>query len=128
MLDRESLLPDDWFARARTDIQAAEILLAHGGDPGTAGLHVQQAIEKYLKGYLLSKGWTLERIHDLAALLDEAVKHFPRLEAYYALCEEVTAFYFEARYPFPVEPPIREEVEVLLHRAQELARQIEEAI
>ncbi|MHA1263182.1 MAG: hypothetical protein ACTSSA_14055 [Candidatus Freyarchaeota archaeon] len=28
-----------------------------------------------MKGYLLSKGWQLERIHDLAVLLDEAVKY-----------------------------------------------------
>jgi len=91
-------------------------------------MHIQQAIEKYLKGYLLSGGWTLERIHDLPTLLDEAVKHFPKLEAYRALCEEVTAFYFEACYPFPVVPPTREEVEMLLRRAWELACQIEEAI
>lgn len=52
MHGRESRLPADWFARAEADIEATEILLAHGGDTGLAGMHVQQAIEKYLKGYL----------------------------------------------------------------------------
>ena len=52
--------------------------------------------------------------------------HFPELETYRALCEEAMAFYFEARYPFPVEPPTREAVEGLLHAAQEMARRIEE--
>jgi len=126
MPDRESRLPADWFARGKADLQAAEILLAHGGDTGLAGMHIQQAVEKYLKGFLLSRGWTLERIHDLPALLDEAVTHFPELEIYRALCEEATAFYFEARYPFPVEPPTREEVEALLRTAQEMAHRIEE--
>lgn len=124
----ESRLPADWVARAEADVEAAEILLAHGGDTGLAGMHLQQAIEKYLKGYLLSQGWALERIHDLPALLDEAVNYFPELEAYRALCEEATAFYFEACYPFPVTPPTRDEVEGLLRQMQEMARRIEEAI
>jgi HEPN domain-containing protein len=127
MPGKESRLPGDWFARARADLRAAEILLAHGGDTGLAGMHIQQAVEKHLKGYLLSKGWALERIHDLPALLDEAAKHFTELEAYRAFCEEVTSFYFEARYPFPAQPPTRREAKILLRQAQEMARQIEEA-
>jgi len=128
MPDRESLLPRDWLNKAAADMQTTEILLAHGGDMGIAAMHIQQAIEKYLKGYLLSRGWTLERIHDLPALLDEAVKHAPELEAFRTLCEEVTAFYFVARYPFPVEPPVKEEVEDIFQRAHKLACWIEEAV
>ena len=128
MSDRESLFPHDWLSKAEADMQTTEILLAHAGDMGIAAMHVQQAVEKFLKGYLLSRGWTLERIHDLPVLLDEAVKHTPELEAFRTLCEEVTVFYFVARYPFPVTPPAREEVEDIFRLAQDLARRIEEII
>lgn len=56
MKDKESRLPQDWFRKGEADIRTAEILLNHGGDPEIAASHLQQALEKYLKGYLLSKG------------------------------------------------------------------------
>ncbi|MHA1431892.1 MAG: HEPN domain-containing protein [Candidatus Freyarchaeota archaeon] len=58
-----------------------------------------------MKGYLLSKGWQLERIHDLAVLLDEAVKYKPELEEFRDFLEEITVYYFQSRYPFKVEGP-----------------------
>jgi len=33
---------------------------------------LQESVERYLKGFLLSHGWQLERIHDLNRLLDLA--------------------------------------------------------
>ncbi|MBI3753140.1 MAG: HEPN domain-containing protein, partial [Deltaproteobacteria bacterium] len=49
MKDRESLLPKDWFHKGDIDIRRAEILLEND-DAGGAAFHLQQAIEKYLKG------------------------------------------------------------------------------
>ena len=66
---------------------------------------VQQGVEKHLKGWLLARGWRLLRVHDLPRLLDDAVTYDPALEAYYGLCEGLTAFYFLDRYPFIAEPP-----------------------
>jgi len=63
----DSLIPSEWFAKAEEDIRAAELLLVHGGPLGIAAFLTQQAVEKYLKGYLLSTGWPFERIHDLEA-------------------------------------------------------------
>ena len=60
----ESRLPHDWFDKASKDLRRVEILLATEDVEG-AGFHLQQAAEKYLKGYLLGKGWPLRRIHDL---------------------------------------------------------------
>lgn len=56
--NRESLYPKDWIEKAKKDLRRAKLLLADGDTEG-AGFHLQQAIEKYLKGYLLSKGWRL---------------------------------------------------------------------
>lgn len=55
MKNRESLLPNDWFHKGDLDIKRAEILLRENDTAGAA-FHLHQAIEKYLKGYLIGKG------------------------------------------------------------------------
>lgn len=54
MPKRESLYPKDWLAKAEQDLKRVEVLLEADDAPG-AGFHLQQAMEKYLKGYLLYK-------------------------------------------------------------------------
>ncbi|RMF90240.1 MAG: HEPN domain-containing protein, partial [Methanobacteriota archaeon] len=70
--------------------------------------------------YLLWKGWKLKRIHDLRALLAEAVKYMPELAGFNELCQEITAYYMLERYPLFEEPPKKEELEEALDRAKEL--------
>ncbi|MFB0559679.1 MAG: HEPN domain-containing protein [Candidatus Lokiarchaeia archaeon] len=128
MPDEESSLPQDWFKKGEADIQTVEILITHGGDPEIAASHLQQALEKYLKVYLLSKGWQLQRIHDLAILLDEAVKFKPEFEQFRDFLEEVTAYYFQSRYPFQVEGPEKEEVEKALAQTKQIIQLLLEDI
>ena len=72
----ESLYPADWLRIAEKDPGRVEHLLdVH--DPEAAGFFLQQAVEKFLKAFLLSKGWELERIHDLEVLLNEALVYDP---------------------------------------------------
>ncbi len=61
--NRESLYPNDWLRIAEKDWQRAHQLLDEH-DPELAGFCLQQAVEKYLKAFLLSKKWQLRRIHD----------------------------------------------------------------
>ena len=119
MVPRESLLPDDWHRRGEADLDAAEILLENEGDTQVAAALVQQGVEKHLKGWLLARGWRLVRVHDLPRLLDDAVAHEPALEAYYGLCEGLTAFYFLDRYPLIGEPPVGDIVRKALGDARE---------
>jgi len=70
----ESLYPADWLRVADRDVRRVRDMLK-ADDPGAAGLFLQQAIEKFLKAFLLSRGWKLRRIHSLSALLDDAVIH-----------------------------------------------------
>ncbi len=128
MPDKESLIPTDWFKKAGSDIRTVEILIAQKGDTEIAAMHIQQAIEKYIKGYLLAKGWKLKKTHDLPELLDEAVKYSSLLEKFRDLCEEATVFYFEARYPFFKEGPTVEEVSEFLMQAKEMVKVILEEI
>jgi HEPN domain-containing protein len=100
MRHKESLYPQDWFAKAQKDLHTVEILMREQGDAEVAGFHLQQAAEKYLKGYLLSQGWQLQRTHNLEVLLNEAVRFEPSLERFRDLCEKATDLYTLERYPF----------------------------
>ena len=49
----DSRIYEDWFRKARTDLDSAKILSEHGGDPSTVAFLSQQTIEKALKGFIL---------------------------------------------------------------------------
>jgi len=121
MLDRESRLPWDWFAKGDQDVQAAVILLNQDGPLEIVAFHIQQAIEKYLKGYLLSTGWSLERIHDLEALVQEAIARDAEFSPFLSACQRITEYYIESRYPLGVLSELtREEIVQSLDEAREL--------
>jgi len=54
---------------------------------------------KNIKAFLLQHNWKLKRIHELDALLDDAVKFRPELGLFYPLCEKISGYYFSERYP-----------------------------
>lgn len=90
--------PAEWIGKAKQDLSRVAKRLVEG-DTEDAAFHLQQAIEKFLKGFLLSTGWKLKKIHDLEALLDDAVRVAPKLETYRALCQQVTGYYLAECYP-----------------------------
>ena len=94
----DSLYPLDWRATASKDWRRLGVMLGEN-DAEAAAFFLQQCLEKYLKSYLLSKGWALRKIHQLDALLDDAVRFDRSLETYRSLCERVAAYYFAGRYP-----------------------------
>lgn len=94
-------------------------------DFGDAGFHLQQAIEKFLKAYLLSKGWGLEKTHDLVKFINYAIRYNPKFEPFVGLCEIVTEYYIEERYPFVIKSELtKEEIEDNLEKAKVLIGQI----
>lgn len=98
MPPNESLYPADWTAVAEKFLNRLARALGDN-DPELAGFCLQQAVEKFLKAYLLSKGWELRRIHTLAVLLDDAVLYEPTFEVYRLACQQITSFYMLDRYP-----------------------------
>lgn len=120
----ESLYPADWLRLAERDWKRVERLLDEH-DPELAGFCLQQAVEKFLKAFLLARGWQLRRIHDLEALLDDAVTHDASLEDCRAVCQKITPFYFVERYPFIVETGmIEEDVRSSLEQVKELIEKL----
>ena len=49
----------DWFLHGDNDLKSAKLLFSGDGPTENIAFFLQQAVEKYLKGYLLNKGWKL---------------------------------------------------------------------
>ena len=124
MPPKNSLYPQDWFQIAARDFKRAENLI-RVDDPEGAGYHLQQAVEKYFKGFLLSKGWRLKRIHDLEVLLNDALKYEVTLEPFRSLCQKISGYYLIDRYPLPsVATLIQREVQVSMDEAEKLIERL----
>lgn len=129
MSGAESSLPIDWFARGDLDIQAAKILLSESGPLTIVGFHLQQTIEKYLKGFLLSTGWSLRRIQDLEVLIQEAIAHDVDFASFLAPCQEITEYYIETRYPMNIHTSLqRETLAANLETTEELISLIRQKV
>lgn len=91
--------PEDWFAFAAERLRAADVLWEHEGLTATGIETLQEAVERYLKGYLVAKGWSLIRTHDLERLLMEATVFDKNFGRFKALAEELTEDFFAQHYP-----------------------------
>ena len=61
--------------------------------------HCQQAIEKLLKGVLISKGVTIKKTHDLGLLAEMLQEYTEMDEKYLEMCDDLTPYGVKIRYP-----------------------------
>ena len=92
------------------DVESAQLLVAQERLLPVVAFHLQQAMEKYLKGFLLSTGWTLQRIHDLEPLVYEAIARDRDFASFLAPCQRITEYYIESRYPTGVQTTLARDV------------------
>ncbi len=52
-------------------------------------MHIQQALEKYIKAFLIKNGWSLKRTHDLVTLAAETSKYGLDLKQYEDALDEI---------------------------------------
>ena len=120
------LVVREWFERGRKDLEVTKILVKEEY-LDIALFHMHQAVEKYLKGFLISKGWKLKRVHDLEMLITETINFGADLQSYLDFGRRLTSFYYEERYPpGPVSPRPKEEVEGMLETAVRTITRIKE--
>jgi HEPN domain-containing protein len=128
MPSEESKLSIDWFRIGDEDLKASEILLREDSLKISA-FHLQQAIEKYLKGYLLSQGWKLIRTHDLEQLLDYVGKYTSDFESFRKSCSVVTEYYIDEPYPIFQENDLTyTEIESRISKIKELINKIRSSV
>ena len=115
----------EWFDRGKHDVKAAKILFEEGEYTDSLSSLIQQAVEKYLKGFLIFNGWNLRKIHDIEELITEASGYLPSLKKYLDFARKLTAYYMEDRYPpGPVTNYSEEEIKQSINEAERLIEKI----
>jgi len=115
----------EWFERGRHDFETAKILINNDVYYDVIMFLLEQAVEKYIKGYLIFNGWKLKKIHDIEMLLTEAMEFDRSFEKYLDAGRMLIAFYYETRYPpGPIPEISREEVVKILNLVEEVISKI----
>lgn len=91
--------PADWFYLASDRLKTADLAWKVEGLTASGIELLQESVERYLKGYLISKGWKLMRTHDLSALVSEAISYDSRFKDFISLADELTRDFFAQHYP-----------------------------
>jgi len=90
---------EDWIVLADKDLYAAEIMIKNNDSlTNIVAFHCQQAIEKYLKAFLIENDVPLIRTHDLIKLngMTKEIKDLGINEEKLIIINEV---YIDSRYP-----------------------------
>lgn len=99
-MKNEKLL-QEWINFAEMDFLTAKYLYDHMYPKPLEIIcyHCQQAVEKLLKGVLISKGVTLKKTHDLGLLAEMLLEYMEVDEKYLEMCDELTPYGVKIRYP-----------------------------
>jgi len=91
--------PEDWLRSARVRLGSADRLFPFEGVSESVVELLQEATERFLKAYLIAKGWRLRKIHDLGALIAEAARLDVRFEEFLDFADELTDHFWAMHYP-----------------------------
>ena len=91
--------PADWFYLASDRLKAADLLWREEGLTAAGIEMLQEAVERYLKGYLIAKGWHLLKVHDLDTLLSEAAVFDSQFASFADLASQLTRDFYAQHYP-----------------------------
>jgi len=120
--------PADWFAFASERIHGADVLYKHEGVTGTGVEALQEGLERYLKGYLIARGWQLVKTHDLTLLNKEAKKFESAFAAFEAMTEELTEDFFAQHYPGEDTTSVGQNYATLREQASQMIALIEQSL
>jgi HEPN domain-containing protein len=106
-----------WYEKADHDIKNAKIVISSAPDIlDTACFHCQQAVEKYLKAYLLYQGEVIKKTHSLDWLLKHCAVFDYDFEKFDF--KNLEDFAVEIRYPDDALVPSFEEAKEYLQIAE----------
>jgi len=98
-------LAQDWYRFSIMDFNSANTLnqYMHPKPLEIICYHCQQAAEKMLKGFLVANIIEPPKIHDLPLLCDMCIKIDNNFQALYDICEFLTQYGVQPRYPNEIE-------------------------
>lgn len=120
MLERNSEI-ESWIRKGDHDLGTAKITYLHIPEfLDTVTFHCQQAVEKYLKAYLIFQSTAFRFSHDLIYLLDLISQNDIDFEKYYDVLSELQGYAVEIRYPNQINFLSPDKVENALSIAKEV--------
>lgn len=117
--------PRHWFLLGAERMRAADVLYAQSGSTYSGIEILHEAVERYLKGFLIGRGWNLRKVHDLTFLNDQAKSFDSGLTAFDDLCESLTEQFWAQHYPGGDLSTVGSDYESLRQQAGELIARIQ---
>lgn len=119
----------DWLEKGEHNLADSKRLLKDGGYADTICFLAHQAVEKYLKGYLVSKEINPPKIHRLEKLAKDCVKFDRGFLEFLDECLLLSRYYIETRYPslLPIEYT-KEEAKKAIETAGKIIEFIEDRL
>ena len=97
-MTRNSRYYADWYVEAPRELEMAEVALPKEYLQ-IAAVHIHQAVEKALKGFIIQNGEKPPRTHDLVRLVDLAAAYRGELRDQRKWLEDVSDYYVSFHYP-----------------------------
>jgi HEPN domain-containing protein len=121
MDESQQALLRSWVTKSASDLKSAR-LLGSAEDPplDTAVYHCQQAAEKMIKAYLVYRGVTPDKTHDVRKLTVQASAFDPTFSELIAIAAVLTPYAWEFRYPDDLAEtyPTQQEFDVAMRNAE----------
>ena len=118
-------LINSWMNKANKDLLSAQHELSFpDAVTETVCFHCQQAVEKYLKGYLISLGISFAKTHEIGELITKCENKDKEISVFKEEADKLTDYAIEIRYPDDWYEPTLEEA----REAFEIATKIKEFI
>jgi len=113
-----------WIKKADADLRTSRKLLDLNEEPWLITFHAQQAIEKYLKAYLIYKQIRFKKTHDILKLLKLCINEDKDFEELKKLdLSRFKEYATNFRYPSYYEPSLEEAIEAI-----EIAEKVREFV
>lgn len=91
--------PQHWILLAQERLEKADALFERFGSSYSGVELLQEAVERFLKGYLVSKGWRLIKTHNLPELVAEAASYDADFKRFLDFAASLTQQFWEQHYP-----------------------------
>ena len=117
--------PSEWFRIGEKELALAEAVFAKIRQKqfyDNIGAFCQQAIEKYLNGYLYFVGYKPEKTHDLDFLIRKCIEFNPEFYKYKDNCKKISGYWISPRYPIGLLDLSKAQVEEALKTAQSILK------
>ena len=124
----------EWLRFAKTDLQSSKTLIIDENLSTSAAFHVQQCVEKSLKGLLELYNEKVPRVHDLIKL-NQQIEEIDTINIKIdeEIIDQINQVYIDTRYPadfglLPEGNPSKERIEKFIEEAESIYNQSEKTI